>query len=326
MAARWSSVVSIRTVAVVAYNDINPFLLSVPFMVLAGVRFAGEQPRFQLLTCSAEGTPLRSSAGFRLLAEYGLEPLGRADVVVVPSWRDVDEHPPGPLLEALAAAHGRGALVVGLCLGSYVLAAAGLLENRPATTHWNWAEDLARRYPSIRVRPDVLYVDDGDLITSAGVAAGIDCCLHILRRFHGADLASRVARRLVVPPHRQGGQAQYIEQPLPRNAACDRFATLLDWLRANLDRQHSIDSLAERLMMSRRTFTRRFQRVTGTTLGAWLLGQRLGLAQRLLETGSAPLELIAQQAGFGSSASLRRHFGAAFSTTPSRYRREFRGA
>jgi transcriptional regulator GlxA family with amidase domain len=315
---------STRTVAVVAYNDINPFLLSVPCMVFAGVRFGAEPPGFDLLTCSAEGGTLRSGAGFGILAEHGLEGLERADIVVVPSWRDADELPPTPLLEALVAAHGRGALVVGLCLGSYVLAAAGLLENRPATTHWNWAHDLARRYPSVRVRPDVLYLDDGDVITSAGVAAGIDCCLHILRRFHGAEVANRVARRMVVPPHRQGGQSQYIEQPLPVKAACDSFSNLLEWLQANLDQPHGIDSLAERVMMSRRTFTRRFRQATGTTVGAWLLNQRLVLVQRLLETSSAPLEMIAQQAGFGSAVSLRQHFSAAFHTTPSRYRREFR--
>lgn len=316
---------STRTVAVLAYNDINPFLLSVPCMVFAGVRFSDEPPCFSLVTCSAEGEMLRSSAGFGLRAEHGLDQLEAADIVVVPSWRDVDEQPPGPLLEALVAAHGRGALVVGLCLGSYVLAAAGLLDNRPATTHWNWADDLARRYPSIRVRPDVLYVDDGDLITSAGVAAGIDCCLHILRRFHGAEMANRVARRMVVPPHRQGGQSQYIEQPLRSGAADERFSRLLEWLQSSLDQPHCIDSLAERLMMSRRTFTRHFRLATGSTVGAWLLNQRLGLVLRLLESSSAPLEMIAQQAGFGSVASLRQHFGATFSTTPSRYRREFRG-
>jgi transcriptional regulator GlxA family with amidase domain len=315
-----------RTVVVVAYNDINPFLLSVPCMVFDGVRFGAEPPCFTLLTCSAEGGALRSSAGFGICAEHGLEQLETADIVVVPSWRDAGEQPPEPLLEALVSAHGRGALVVGLCLGSYVLAAAGLLENRPATTHWNWADDLARRYPSIQVKADVLYVDDGDVITSAGVAAGIDCCLHILRRFHGAEMASRVARRMVVPPHRQGGQSQYIEQPIPNNAAKDRFSRMLEWLQANLDQPHSIDSLAERLMMSRRTFTRRFRQVTGTTVGAWLLNQRLMLAQRLLESSSAPMDMIAQQAGFGSEVSLRQHFSAAFRTTPSRYRREFRGS
>lgn len=315
-----------RTVAVVVYNDINPFLLSVPCMVFAGVRFGAEPPPFPLLICSAEGGMLRSSAGFDICTEHGLEQLALADIVVVPSWRDAEEPPPEPLLEALVAAHGRGALVVGLCLGSYVLAAAGLLENRPATTHWNWADDLARRYPSILVKPDVLYVDDGDVITSAGVAAGIDCCLHILRRFHGAETANRVARRMVVPPHRQGGQSQYIEQPIPNNAAKDRFSPLLEWLQANLGHTHSIDSLAERLMLSRRTFTRRFRQATGTTVGAWLLNQRLVLAQRLLESSSAPMDMIAQQAGFGSEASLRQHFSATFRTTPSRYRREFRGS
>lgn len=295
-------------------------------MVFAGVRFSGEPPQFNLLTCAAEEGLLQSSAGFGIVTDYGLKHLETADIAVVPSWRDTDEHPPEPLLEALRKAHRRGALVVGLCLGTYVLAAASLLENRPATTHWKWSDELARRYPSIRLQPDVLYVDDGDIVTSAGVAAGIDCCLHILRRFHGAEMASRVARRMVVPPHRQRGQSQYIEQPMQESSGEDRFATNLEWVQANLDQPHNIDSLAERFIMSRRTFTRRFRQVTGTTVGTWLLNQRLALAQRLLETSSSSIDLIAQQAGFGSEVSLRQHFSKALKTTPSRYRKEFRGS
>ena len=169
-------------------------------------------------------------------------------------------------------------------------------------------------------------MDDGDLITSAGVAAGIDCCLHILRRLHGAEAASRVARRMVVPPHRQGGQAQYIEKPVGEGAAEDGFGRNLEWVQKHLEAQHSVDSLAERFMMSRRTFTRRFRQVTGTTVGAWLLNQRLAVAQRLLEVSSLPIELISQQSGFGSEVSLRLHFKRVLKTTPARYRLEFRGS
>ncbi len=316
---------SIKKVAVIVFNNISPFQLSVPCMVFAGVRFDGEPPLFKMLTCTAEEGILQSNAGFGIVSEYGLDALGTADIVVVPSWRDTGELPPESLLAALRAAHTRGALVVGLCLGAYVLAAAGLLDNRPATTHWKWADELARRYPTIRMQPDVLYVDDGDIITSAGVAAGIDCCLHIMRRFHGAELAGRVARRMVVPPHRQGGQSQYIEQPIRRSTGEDNFATHLEWLQANLEHPHSIDSLAERFIMSRRTFTRRFRQLTGCTVGDWLLNQRLNLAQRLLETGAASIDHVAQQSGFGSEVSLRQHFSKAFSTSPSRYRKEFRG-
>ena len=228
------------------------------------------------------------------------------------------------MLEALRTAHHRGALIVGLCLGSYVLAAAGLLDGRPATTHWMCAGDLAERYPLIRMNRNVLFVDDGDIVTSAGGAAGIDCCLHILRRIHGAEIASRVARRMVVPPHRQGGQAQYIE-PLRETPVIDRFSEVMEWIQQNPELSHSLDSLAEKAFMSRRTFTRRFRQATGVTVGAWLLNQRLCLAQRLLETGSASIGQVAQQAGFGSEVSLRKHFSRILKTSPARYRKEFRG-
>ena len=316
----------VKTVAVVAFNNISPFQLSVPCMVFAGVRFSGEPPRFKLLICADQEGPLQSSAGFGIVAEHGLEHLGDADIVVVPSWRDPDEQPPEVLLEALRAAHRRGALIVGLCLGSFVLAAAGLLDNRPATTHWKWADDLARRYPLVQVQPGVLYVDDEDVVTSAGVAAGIDCCLHVLRRFHGAEMACRVARRMVVPPHRQGGQAQYIEMPVMAEACDDSFSRNMEWVQRHLEQPHSIDTLAERFMMSRRTFTRRFRQITGATVGAWLLGQRLALAQRLRETTAKPIALVAQESGFGSEVSLRLHFKQELKTSPARYRKEFRGA
>jgi transcriptional regulator GlxA family with amidase domain len=206
-----------------------------------------------------------------------------------------------------------------------VLAAAGLLDGRRATTHWAWADDLAGRYPQVRVDRDVLYVDEGNVVTSAGGAAGIDCCLHILRRLHGAEIASRVARRMVVPPHRQGGQAQYIEQPLRETPGDDRFARMLEWVQAHPDEPHTLDALAGRVFMSRRTFTRRFRQATGTTVGAWLLNQRLALAQRLLETTARPIALIAQESGFGSEVSLRQHFRKSLKVSPARYRKEFRG-
>ncbi len=313
------------TIAVVAFDRISPFHLSVPCAVFGEDRRDAGVPRFQVLICGTERGKLATSAGFALTGVHGLRELERAGIIIVPSWRDPHEHPPQPLVAALRKADRRGATIVGLCLGSYVLAATGLLDGRKATTHWAWADDLASRYPLVRVDRDVLYVDEGRIITSAGGAAGIDCCLHILRRLHGAEMASRVARRMVVPPHRQGGQAQYIEQPLRETPAADRFAQMLEWVQAHLDQPHSLDALAGRVFMSRRTFTRRFRQATGTTVGAWLLGQRLALAQRLLETTGKPIGLVAQESGFGSEASLRLHFGKAFRTSPARYRREFRG-
>jgi len=314
-----------ETIAVIAFDRISPFLLAMPCTVFRDDPTRPDAPRFRLLVCSAEKRTLQSNAGFAIQTQHTLRDAEQANIVIVPSWRDPQELPPEPLLNCLRKAHQRGALVVGLCLGTYVLAAAGLLDGRPATTHWGWTEDLAQRYPQITLQPDVLYVDDGDIVTSAGVAAGIDCCLHLLRRLHGAELASHVARRMVVPPHRQGGQAQFIEQPVGRSAAEDRFGQQLEWLQRHLAQPHSLDSLAERFMMSRRTFTRRFRQVTGSTVGAWLLNQRLAFAQRLLETTAKPIDLIAQEAGFGSEVTLRQQFNRVLRTTPSRYRREFRG-
>jgi len=310
-------------VAVVAFDRIRPFHLSVPCAVFGET--AGEAPLFDVRVCAAEPGELRAQAGFGIAARYGLRTLAWADIVVVPSWRDPHETPPAPLLAALRRAHARGALVVGLCLGAFVLAAAGLLEGRRATTHWRWATRFAELYPQVRLDPGVLYVDEGDLITSAGTAAGIDCCLHVVRRCHGADAASRIARMLVVPLHRQGSQAQYIEQPVLARAHDTPLTRTLDWALRHLEEPHSLDSLAARAAMSRRSFTRHFRQHTGTTVGQWLASQRLALARRLLETTDQPVERIAECAGFGTPLSLRQHFAAALDTTPSHYRREFRG-
>ncbi len=311
-------------VAVVAFDRISPFHLSVPCLVF------GEQrpgvPPYSLTVCAAEPGPLRTSAGFSLHTEHGLEALQRAQTLVVPSWRDPHERPPQALLDALVAAHQRGAQLVGLCLGAFVLAEAGLLDGRTATTHWAWAEQLAQRFPRVKVDAEVLYIDDGDLLTSAGTAAGLDCCLHLLRQRCGAQVANRVARRLVVAPHRQGGQAQFIEQPLPASAQGDRLGELLDWVRTHLDQPHSLDSLANRALMSRRSFTRHFRRLTGSTVGAWLLAERLAYSRRLLESGEQSVEKIAGLAGFGSAASLRQHFNAALGLSPLAYRRSFRAS
>ena len=312
------------TVAVVAFDRISPFHLAVPCMVLGEDRRAAGVPQGQVLVCAAERGPLATTAGFRIDGLRSLAALQRAGTVIVPSWRDTAEAAPPALIKALRAAHARGARIVGLCLGAFVLAEAGLLDGRPATTHWGWADEFARRYPQVQLDRDVLYVDDGDVLTSAGTAAAIDCCLHLLRQQHGAELANRVARRMVVAPHRQGGQAQYIEQPLPKSTRGDRLGAVLEWALKHLDQRLSLDELAGRAAMSRRTFTRRFREATGTTVVQWLLNQRVARAQRLLERGGLPIEAIAEQAGFGSAVSLRQHFAAALGTSPSAYRRQFR--
>ncbi|GAM08257.1 HTH-type transcriptional regulator CdhR [Geobacter sp. OR-1] len=312
-------------IAIVAFNYISPFQLSVPCLVFGENRLDIDRPHFAVKVCAAEEGELQTNAGFSIQTHCTLKELADADIVIVPSWRDANEIPAEELLSAIRDAFSSGAIIVGLCLGAFVLAAAGLLSGRPATTHWLLTDELAKRYPDIDVRPDVLYVDDGQIITSAGVAAGIDCCLHLLRRLHGAEAASRVARRMVVPPHRQGGQAQYIETPVGKSAGEDSFSRNLEWVRRHLELPHTIDTLAARFFMSRRTFTRRFREATGTTVGAWLLGQRLAMAQRLLETSAKPIGLVAQEAGFGSEVSLRLHFSKELQTSPARYRREFRG-
>ncbi|MEX3814049.1 helix-turn-helix domain-containing protein [Paraburkholderia sp. BR13439] len=314
-----------HVVTVVAFDRISPFHLSVPCVVFGEDRRGGGVPAFDFRVCAVETGALATTAGFSIAVTHGLEALADAQTIIVPSWRDPDETPSAALLDALRAAHARGALLVGLCLGAFVLAAAGILDGRPASTHWAWADDFARRYPRVRLDPDVLYVDDGNVLTSAGTAAGLDCCLHVLRKICGARVANHVARRLVVSPHRQGGQAQYVQQPMPPNPRGDRLSGLLDWVSGNLAAPHTLDTLAARALMSRRTFTRRFRLATGTTVGAWLLAQRLARAQQLLESTDESVEAIATGAGFGSAASLRQHFADAFRTSPSAWRREFRG-
>ena len=311
------------TVAVVAFDGISPFHLSVPCLVFGEDRSAIGVPPFRLLVCATRAGRLHTSAGFDIDVAHDLSALRRAQIVIVPSWRDTTEKPEAALLDALRRAHARGAQIVGLCLGAFVLADAGLLDGRAATTHWNYADAFALRYPTVRLDPDVLYVDHGDVLTSAGTAASLDCCLHLLRQRCGAELANRVARRLVVAPHREGGQAQFIEQPLPAAQRGDSLQALLGWVVQHLDKVHSVDSLASRVAMSRRTFTRRFRQTTGTTLLQWLLNQRLARARRLLETTDRAVEWVALEAGFGSAVSLRQHFAASLGTSPTRYRAQF---
>ncbi|WP_144114140.1 helix-turn-helix domain-containing protein [Paraburkholderia sp. BCC1886] len=318
-------------IAVVAFDRISPFHLSVPCVVFGET--GGESPgagqslmpQFTLKVCAAEAGTLNTTAGFSLGVAHGLAALKTADTIIVPTWRDPHERPPAPLLKALVSAQRRGAQIVGLCLGAYVLAEAGLLEGRSATTHWAYAADFAQRYPGVKVAADVLYVEDDNVVTSAGTAAGIDCCLHLIRQRYGAECANSMARRLVVPPHRQGGQAQFVEHPLPSTGRESRLSGLLDTLRGELDDAHTLDSLAARTLMSRRTFTRQFRLLTGTTVGAWLLGERLVLTQRLLETSDHSVDAIAALAGFGSPESLRLHFRRAYGISPKIWRQNFRG-
>jgi transcriptional regulator GlxA family with amidase domain len=225
------------SIAVIAFDRISPFHLAGPCVVF-GESHPG-CPTFDFKVCSAESGKLHTSGGFDIAVHYGLSALKKADIIIVPSWRDPAEKPPAALLRALNTAYARGAKIVGLCLGAFVLAEAGLLHGRTATTHWAFAQDFAKRYPEVRLDADVLYVEDHGIVTSAGTAAGIDCCLYLLRQMHGSQVANSVARRLVVPPHRQGGQAQFIEQPMPKTLADSRLSELFDWIRENIHLTHS---------------------------------------------------------------------------------------
>lgn len=311
-------------VAVVAFDAITPFHLSVPSLVFSSGIGEPETARFEVTICAVDTGPLPTSDGFSILIESGLSVMNEADIVIMPSWHGDFRRAPRALLNGLRAAHSRGARVVGLCLGAFPLAEAGLLDGKSATTHWLAADGLAERYPQVRVRPEVLYVDEGNVLTSGGVAAGLDCCLHILRQVTGVEAANRVARRLLVAPHRDGGQAQFIERPLPTSGSDSRLSQVLDSVSHHLDESHSVDSLAERTAMSRRNFTRHFRQLTGTSFKQWLLSQRLSHAQRLLESTDVSIESVAQEVGFGTALSLRQHFRSAFRTSPSLYRKLFR--
>lgn len=311
-------------VGIVVFDQIIPFHLSVPCAVFEKALSADGKQLYELQVCSTNPGPLRTNAGFSIIAEHSLEVLEQADMVIVPSWSQPELSPPDELIAALIKAHRRGAKIVGLCMGAFVVAAAGLLNGRPATTHWNWMADFLQLYPSVSVDPNVLYVDDGDIVTSAGTAASIDCCLHLVRQQCGAETANSVARQLVVPPHRQGGQAQFIERPVYNTVSGDHFTQVLSWASEHLQEDLTVDILAGKAFMSRRSFTRRFQQTTGTTVTQWLLNQRLAVAQRFLEQTDQPVEHIAQESGFSSALSMRRHFQQQFKTSPSLYRREFK--
>ncbi|MFL6000134.1 MAG: GlxA family transcriptional regulator [Streptomyces sp.] len=315
----------LTNVAAVVLDGVNPFELGVVCEVFGTDRSDDGLPVYDFAVASAEGPTLTSRAGFAVHVEHGLERLESADLIAVPACAryETRDFPP-ELLEALRSGVERGARVLSVCSGVFLLAAAGLLDGRRCTVHWHHAEELARAYPRLTVEPDVLYVDEDPVITSAGTAAGIDACLHIVRKEQGPEVANKIARRMVVPPHREGGQAQYIERPLPRSK-CDTVGEVLVWMEQHLDEEVTVEQLAERAHMSPRTFARRFQQETGTTPYRWILRQRVLLAQRLLEATDETVDAIAGRAGFGTAAALRHQFLRAVGTTPNAYRRTFQG-
>lgn len=280
-------------------------------------------PRFDYALVTDVPGPVRTDTGLTLVVEHGLERLAVSDVVVVSAWHDTGRACPPAVLAALRAVHARGGQLISHCSGAFVLAEAGLLDGRRATTHWRMAGDLAARFPAVDVDPRVLYVDEGSIITGAGTAAGVDTLLHWVRREFGPGPANALAREMVVPPHRDGGQAQYVDAPVAR-CEDDLLGVVLDWAQQNLAEEISVDSLARRALMSPRSFARRFKATTGTTPHAWLLGQRLAAAETLLADSDAPVEEVARLVGFGTAAGLREQFARRRGISPRAYRQAFR--
>ncbi|MBQ1072446.1 helix-turn-helix domain-containing protein [Micromonospora sp. C31] len=313
----------LRSVAVLALDQVATFELGVLAEVFGTDRTADGFPAYRFHVCSPHGAPVRTSSGFQLTPHADLGPMEEADLVAVPAHHD-GAVVPASVLAALRRAADRGAYVFSVCSGAFVLGEAGLLDGRECTTHWRHVDELQRRHPSARVRCNSLYVQDDRLLTSAGTAAGIDACLHLVRQEHGSATATRLARRMVVPPHRDGGQAQYVEAPIPRTPEAPTLEPVLEWLMGHLDRPVTVDELAARAEMSPRTFARRFRAETGTTPHDWLTNQRVLLARRLLEETGLSVEAVADRAGFGDSAALRHHFARRVGATPHTYRVTFR--
>jgi transcriptional regulator GlxA family with amidase domain len=312
-------------VVVAVVNDgCLTFDLAVPCEVFGWDRSYLGVPWYDFKVVAADPPPIRTVTGFTIDTPYGLADLDAADTVIVPGWSDPEVKPSPALVEALRAAFDRGARLMSICIGAFVLAEAGLLDGRPATTHWAYADRFRARYPRVRLDPKVLYVDDGQVLTSAGTAAGMDLCLHVVRRDHGAEVANGVARMVVMPPHREGGQAQYIDQPITAAARDSELRATLEWALTRLREPLPVERLADHARMSPRTFARRFKQVVGTTPGEWVLDQRLLFARRLLETTDQTVDRIAHRSGFGSAATLRHHFAERLHTSPRAYRATFR--
>jgi AraC family transcriptional regulator, transcriptional activator FtrA len=309
-------------VVTVIYDRLALFELAIAVEVFGLPRPELEIPWYDFSVCSLDAGPVRATGAVRVGATRSLRAIAAADTVIVPGWRDPSEAPPARLIDAIRRAHARGARIVSICSGVFVLAASGLLDGRRATTHWRYTDRLRRQYPRIRVEPDALYVDEGNVFTSAGSAAGIDLCLHLVRLDHGAEIANQVARRLVVPPHRDGGQAQFIARPMPARPGAG-LARAVDWALAHLDRPLTVADLARASALSPRTLARRFRDEMGASPHGWLNRQRVLAAQRRLERSRESIEEVAAAVGFGSAQTLRLHFRRVARTSPTAYRLRF---
>ena len=311
------------TVVALAYDGLCTFEFGCAYEIFGLPRPELDRPWYRFEVCAVEPGPLRAAGGLAVRAAYNPDLIENADTVIVPGWKSPDAPAPPALLAALARVVERGGRLASICSGVFLLAAAGVLDGRRATTHWRYTEMLARRYPRIQVDPDVLYVDEGPVLTSAGSAAGLDLCLHIVRCDHGAAVANTVSRRLVLAPHREGGQRQFVETPVSAGADTGRLARLLDWLPDHIDEKLTVADLARHAGMSVRNFQRRFREATGLTPGDWLSRQRVDRARRLAETTELTVEQIATRSGFGAVETMRHHFRRLVGTTPTDYRRTF---
>jgi AraC family transcriptional activator FtrA len=312
-----------HAVAIVIYDGVTAFELGVACDVF-GDEWAAMfgVPWYRSFVCGIAPGPVTTDSGFQILPAHGLDRIRSAGTVIVLPTVSF-EQVPAEVLDVLRQAHARGSRIVSLCTGAFALAGAGLLDGRRATTHWTECDELARRHPNVTVDPGVLFVDEGDILTSAGSAASIDLCLHVVRQDYGTEIATQLARQLVVPPQRDGGQAQYIDAPMPELDSASLFAGTVCWLQEHLDEPITVEDLAARSAMSPRTFARRFLASTGTTPYQWLVRQRVQLAQRLLEMSDLPIDSVAEKSGFSTAANLRKHFSRAVHTSPHAYRRTF---
>jgi transcriptional regulator GlxA family with amidase domain len=314
---------ALSKVVAVVVAGVSPFELGVACEGFGVDRTDDGVPPVDFAVASVDGAAVPTSGGMSISTTHRLDIADDADLIIVPATDGPTVWPP-ELLDLLRRTVARGARVMSICNGAFAIGAAGLLDGRECTTHWRHASRLAEAFPAARVNPNVLYVCDGPVLTSAGSAAGLDLCLHVIREEHGERIANIVARRMVMPPFRDGGQAQFVDTPM-RVREADTLAPLLDALSAELDREHTVESMAERAAMSARTFARRFRAETGTTPHVWLTNQRVLHARRMLERDNVPIEIVAQQSGFGTSAMLRHHFTRLVGTSPAGYRRTFRG-
>ncbi|MDI3427286.1 helix-turn-helix domain-containing protein [Enterobacter sp. V87_3] len=309
-------------VAIVAVDGFSPFHYAVP-CILFGDTVSGET-RFKVTICAEKPGLLTSKDGFALNATQDFSAIGQADIVVVPYWQHVLERPPQALLDSLVQAKKRGAAIVGLCLGAFVLGYAGILNGKRAATHWEFERQFQSLFPKVQLDINALYVDDDHIITSAGTAAALDCCLYIIRQRFGSVVANQIARRMIVPPHREGGQAQFIAQPVPKDTRDARINCLIDYLQQHIAQPHNLDSLAAIVSMSRRTLTRHFTHATGMSVADWLSAERLRRSQILLESGNLPIESVAAEVGFASAVTYRQQFKARFGVSPMEWRKTFR--